>query len=136
MTDGSFGAVDGSVVRGGPVPVAIAGIQIELREFRIKIQRIGQGLGPAMDEQIVEFIDEAKSPVAFQGFEVVGTRRASVEAVAVLLKVSPARSHLLQNPIDAKMDPGRIGELGTVTGMMAIDQEVEGRRKKCGGDRR
>ena len=59
------------VVGGGPMPVSVAGIDVELREFVISRQGVGQGLGDPGVHPLIEFDGQAKPARTLQRLEVV-----------------------------------------------------------------
>ena len=120
VTDRSLGPVDELIMGCGSVPVSISGIEIKLIQVRIEIQRIRERCAHRFDQAFVEFTDQSKSALALQRLKVVGPRWAMVDAVTVGLEIAPAGSHLLQDPVNPKMNPGGVGKLG------AISEGVEG----------
>ena len=124
MADGILGAVDGSIMGGRPMPVAVPGVEVEIRQLGIRPQSLRQGGGDALAEPLVEFGDQPEAAGALERFEVVSPGWAMRKIKGMLLEKSTTRRQFVEDALQAQVQPSLVGQARAIAGVGAIHQEL------------
>jgi hypothetical protein len=130
VAHGILRPVRASVVGGSLVPVTITGIEIEVGEIRVSAQGIRPRGGDPLAQAPVELGREAEAARTFEGFKVVASRGAVGELEAVLLEVRPTGRDLVQDAVEAQVNPRFIGEFETTALVRTRGHKVVQRAEK------
>ena len=111
------------IMRGGPMPVTIAGVDIEMSQLGIALQFIGQELGEMGLQSFIEFLNQVQTALALEGVEVMRGLRTVFPMDSMGLEESPPAGTNLQHSLDTKGDPVFITQTRTTAARWARGEE-------------